>query len=174
MKYLIIILFLFSCTQVDRVGDEKVYVHKDEPAETTNGLEEATDVKLGGELTEKITVDKPKTVGYEYVDCGRAKGFWSQECVKRVNILTPNKFGIKYIWIGYTEYQDSDVLSADWSISTRIWVKTDRDQDDVDFFYEDGIDIDDLAEEREAIIKKTDKKMQKYIKKALSKPLENE
>jgi len=168
MKYFsIILLFMFSCTQIDRVGDEKP------PKKVVE--EQSTIEKIDSFVTtKKEKPAEPKTVGYEYVDCGRTKGFWSQECVKRVNITTPNKFGITHIWIGYAAYQDSDILIAEWNMSTRIWVATKRDQDDVDFFYENGVDVDDLEEEKASLIKKTERKMQKYIKKALSKPLKNE
>jgi hypothetical protein len=167
-KYLIILIFFLpSCSQVERVGDEPKSSNWISNVDEYVKTKENKDIKV--EPKKAIKVKEPALAEYEFIDCANT----SDNCVKKVKINTPNKFGVNRVWIEYNQRSDGDIMNTNWKLYSYVYVATKDDDEDVWFGYKD-VDIDDIEEEKETLLEEAEKEMKKTIKKILSKPLKNE
>ncbi len=170
MKYLVIILLLlFSCKpMVDRVDDDNVGIQEDEPTvvDKIKDIDDFVKTKQYG----ATPAPAPEPVGYEEIGCGKT----SKHCIKKVKIITPNKYGITRVWVEYVQYAEDDLMSTEWNLYSRVYVATKHDKEDKWFGYKNKVDIDDIEKHKESLLKEANKEMHKLIKQVLSKPLKNE
>ena len=135
MKILVIImLFMFSCTQMERVGNEKVYLDRDEPAEK---IKETPVVK---EKVEEIPVEEPITlrkVEVEHYDMSKLDEWVSNksikylkpdsgdgEVIKLVALLKDNSYGIRKVWYTIEKHANGKLLSDDSKCKIVVTVQT--------------------------------------------------
>jgi hypothetical protein len=161
MKYLMVImLFIFSCTQIDRV----------ESGEYVNSKKTVQKVKLE-EISPIITpiITPKKEGGYEDMKCGKVK-----YCVKKIRITQPNKYNITRVWIQYYQLGNGSIMEKTYSGSVRIFVSTGSVHDEEWYKSFDNVSVDNIEKYKEKIMGIAENKMYEIIYQILSKPLENE
>lgn len=139
MKYLIVIfIFTFSCTQMERVGNEKVYLNRDEPAKK---IKETPVVK---EKVEETVVeekeDKPivlRSVKIEHYDMSKLDEWQNAklirfltpdsgdgEVIKLVALLKTNAYGIRKVWYTIEKHTNGKLLGDDSTCKIVVTVQT--------------------------------------------------
>ena len=145
MKNLIILilLFMFSCTQVERVGNERVYLDRDEAAEPTEQTE-VKSVEKTETPVEKITPVKEEKLKYapdyvspEKTDMSQLDSWINDRTlryltpdsgdghvIKLVAFLKPNAYGIKKAWYSMTKHNNGKLLDDDRVCTIKIKIET--------------------------------------------------
>lgn len=141
MKNLVIImlLFMFSCTQVERVGNERVYLNRDEPAEKIKETPVVEKVVEEIPVVEE-KVDEPiilRSVKVEHYDMSKLDEWETAklikylkpssedgDVVKLVALLKTNAYGIRKVWYTIEKHNDGKVLEEGAECKIVVTVQT--------------------------------------------------
>ena len=163
-KYLILILFAFSCTNIDRVHDETddgFWSNLDEKVMTKKTIEVNTEA-------DKLIVEKKEVETQYYKDIDPKT---SRAEVRRVEFLKSNKFGVKYAYAIMDIDDNRKIMDKEYDIKISTFVDTGNgDWDDRECtFVENYYDIlpEDLEAEKVKRLEEVNKEFEKLINKII-------
>lgn len=148
-KLIIILLFAFSCTQIERVGEENY------------GKKETIKIVIEAD---KLVVEKKKveTIYYKDVDPKTRLGE-----VRRVEFLLPNKFGVKYAYAIMDINNRGKMMNPEFKITISTFVSNDDNSecDWTEWYWE--IPDDHLEKEKVIRLEELNGEFEKLISKII-------